>query len=404
MWLLAAGSLSGRNGAQPSGSTSSMSSVARRRACCSMRNGSSAMSIAIDSRETNRRDVGDGRQLEAASISGEGKRHRLERERLACPLPAHQLRSHLDQVRCQRQHRHPAMGRQPLVAATDDGISAPSPHAHRSGAGELGRVDHDPGAGAVGVIGDGSDVDMGAGRVLHGAETHHLGRVVDRVDQTLGQVLVGTVVHRPDRGAVPLCRHQPRIGDARKVGGDEQDRTVDVRNQGGDLPERLAGTTGDRHPCRRHIQQLRGSTSARRRGRRPRPRPTTEDCRAARRRPGSRIIAETLLAGIRPSAAWFRYTHRPSATYSSRGTSDSTHHHPSTNRRGQRGPALTASPSLAGPDPEGRSPHAFRTLRRRGARVRHHAAGPPAPVDQLPGQRGVLRDHLQHRRRLLVRP
>ena len=36
--------------------------------------------------------------------------------------------------------------------------------------------------------------------------------------------------------------------------------------------------------------------------------------------------------------------------------------------------------------------------------VRHHAAGHAAPVDQLPGQRGVLRDHLQHRRRLLVLP
>ena len=45
---------------------------------------------------------------------------------------------------------------------------------------------------------------------------------------------------------------------------------------------------------------------------------------------------------------------------------------------------------------------ALRTLRRRAARVRCHAPGHAASLDQLPRKRGVLRDHLEHRRRLLV--
>ncbi len=47
---------------------------------------------------------------------------------------------------------------------------------------------------------------------------------------------------------------------------------------------------------------------------------------------------------------------------------------------------------------------AVRPVRRRRARVRHHASRHAAAVDQLPRQRGVLRDHLEHGRRLLLLP
>ena len=52
----------------------------------------------------------------------------------------------------------------------------------------------------------------------------------------------------------------------------------------------------------------------------------------------------------------------------------------------------------------GGEPGAVRPLRRRAPRVRHHAPGHAAALDQLPGHRGVLRHHLEHRRRLLLLP
>src|SRR5450756_395240 len=48
--------------------------------------------------------------------------------------------------------------------------------------------------------------------------------------------------------------------------------------------------------------------------------------------------------------------------------------------------------------------HALRALRRRAARVRHHASRHSASVDQLPRQRGILRDHLEYGGRVLLLP
>ena len=73
--------------------------------------------------------------------------------------------------------------------------------------------------------------------------------------------------------------------------------------------------------------------------------------------------------------------------------------------RGQVGSA--GRPSAVNRDHRTRTeeiPGALRPLRRRAARVRHHPPGHAAAVDQLPGQRGLLRAPLQHRRRVLVLP
>ena len=60
-------------------------------------------------------------------------------------------------------------------------------------------------------------------------------------------------------------------------------------------------------------------------------------------------------------------------------------------------------PRGSGRRPAWREVHdAFRTVRRRRPRVRHLATRHAAPLDQLPGQRGLLRHHLQHRRRVLL--
>jgi hypothetical protein len=70
----------------------------------------------------------------------------------------------------------------------------------------------------------------------------------------------------------------------------------------------------------------------------------------------------------------------------------------------RRGGRLLAEPAqVSSSKPRYERPfHAFRTLRRRRPRIRHHPSRYTAAVDQLPRERRLLRHHLEHGRGVLL--
>ena len=144
--------------------------------------------------EPERGGVGERGLLEPAGPTRGAQSERVEGEWLLGAHPARVGRQNVEQVMGDRQQRHAAVARQPLVATGDDDVGSPSGHVDGACACELGGVEDESSAGLVRPAGESGTVNLGAGGVHDRADAHGGDAGVDRLDQGIGEVTVRAVV------------------------------------------------------------------------------------------------------------------------------------------------------------------------------------------------------------------